>query len=81
MTIRYFFPRTFPNDAVTAVPIRPALKVRYYVMVPKLKLNEEIIELLPTAQTFNIKTSPAMQKRFRPIYHNRGNFLNLYRRS
>lgn len=46
VTIRYFFPRTFPNDAVTAVPIKPALKVRYYVMVPKVKLNEEIINVL-----------------------------------
>ena len=42
----YFFKRTFPGDLVTALPVKPAYKVSYYVLLPKKEWSEEIHFLL-----------------------------------
>ena len=42
VTISYFFDKTFPHDLVAALPIKPAHKVNYYVMLPKKPWSEEL---------------------------------------
>ena len=46
VTIRYFFEKTFPHDLVTALPVKPAFKVNYYVMLPQKEWSETLRFLL-----------------------------------
>ena len=46
VTTRCFFKRTFPSDLVTALSIKPAFKVDYYVMLPKSDWPKEMYFLL-----------------------------------
>lgn len=46
VTTSYFFSRTFPEDLVTALPIKPSFKVSYYVLLSKAEWSEELRFLL-----------------------------------
>lgn len=52
VTLRYFFPRTFPCDVISAICVKPALKVRYYVMFSKEHLSTETISVLEVLRTY-----------------------------
>lgn len=47
VSTRYFFSKTFPEDAIAALPIKPAYKVCYYVMLPvREQYNEKTFKVL-----------------------------------
>ncbi len=46
VTISYFFEKTFPHDLVTALPMKPAFKVNYYVMLPQREWSDTLRFLL-----------------------------------
>ncbi len=52
VTNYYFFSRTFPKDAITALPIRPPLKVTYYLLLPREELNQEIAIVLNVLEKY-----------------------------
>lgn len=52
VTIRHFFQRTFPNDVVSAIPIKPALKITYYIMLPCTELSWEVLEILKLLEEY-----------------------------
>lgn len=55
VTASYFFQRTFPNDLVAALPIKPAYKANYYVMLPKSEWSEELCFLLQVLADYIIE--------------------------
>ncbi len=52
VTIRYFFAKTFPNDTVTALSIKPAYKVNYYIILPNIELCEEMRTFLSILEQY-----------------------------
>lgn len=52
VTNYYFFAKTFPKDIITALPIRPAMKVTYFVLLPRTELSHEIITVLHTLEKY-----------------------------